>query len=576
MKQTQARKYCHSSVAKTERVKNYPKEYLKAIESGKEVVSNKVRAVYEREVGWMTKPPADFPFYFDAKEGLRHIEFIERFCKHSKGKFARKPVKLELFQKAKIQLVFGWRIKGTKLRRFKEVVDIRGRKCGKSTETAAVEWDVFLNDRENGPEVYCTANKKDQANLIYSECVNMRMQSPELKAITKKRQSDIYCQGNMGFIKCLASDTSTMDGLNPSFFSLDEFHAMKNSALYDVMIQGQSMRDQPLAWLIATNGFVREGFFDIKYAYWSSVATWEPGFNDYTVLPLIYELNDRATWQDPAHWPEANPGLGVIKKIETLAQNVEKAKKDPSFLPTLMTKDFNLPESEFASWLTYDEAVNEAAFSMDDIRGSYAIGGCDLSAVADLTCGTLLVRKPDSDTVYVLQQYFIPQSKIDYLEKTASKEAPYKLWAEQGWLTICKGAQVDYSDVTKWFIQMVEEYDIRPLWISYDRALSGYWVPEMEAYGFEMEKCAQGPFTWSQPMKEMGAAFSLHKVNYNNNPILRWCLMNTGVKRTKTDSLEMIQPVKIQTARRIDGMVSLLNAWVSYVKHADEYMPYVR
>ena len=555
---------------------NWPKEYLRAIQSGEEVVSNKVRAVYERECGWMDNPPDDFPFYFDEKEGLRHISFIERFCKHSKGKFARKPVKLELFQKAKIQLVFGWRHKDTKLRRFKEVVDIRGRKCGKSTETAAVEWDVFLNDHENGPEVYCTANKKDQASLIYSECVNMRTQSPELKAITKKRQSDIYAERNMGFIKCLASDTSTMDGLNPSFFSLDEFHAMKTSALYDVMIQGQSMRDQPLAWMISTNGFVREGFFDSKYAYWSSVATWEPGFEDYTVCPLIYELNDRSTWQDPAHWPEANPGLGKIKKFETLEQNVEKAKRDNSFLPTLLTKDFNLPESEFASWLTYDEAVNEAAFSMDDIRGSYAIGGCDLSAVADLTCGTLLVRNPESDIVYVLQQYFIPQSKIDYLEKTASKEAPYKLWAEQGWLTICKGAQVDYSDVTKWFIRMVEEYDIRPLWISYDRALSGYWVPEMEAYGFEMEKCAQGPFTWSQPMKEMGAAFSLHKVNYNNNPILRWCLMNTGVKRTKTDSLEMIQPVKIQTARRIDGMVSLLNAWVSYVKHADEYMPYVR
>ena len=563
-------------MARSKKLPNYPKEYLEAIQSGAEIVSNKVRAVYEREVGWMDNPPADFPFYFDEKEGLRHIEFIERFCKHSKGRFARKPVKLELFQKAKLQLVFGWRRKDNKLRRFKEVVDIRGRKCGKSTETAAVEWDVFLNDRENGPEVYCTANKKDQANLIYSECVNMRLQSPELKAITKKRQSDIYCQMNMGFIKCLASDTSTMDGLNPSFFSLDEFHAMKTSALYDVMLQGQSMRDQPLAWLIATNGFVREGFFDSKYAYWSNVATWEPGFEDYTVLVLIYELNDRSTWQDPAHWPEANPGLGKIKKLETLSQNVEKAKKDPSFLPTLMTKDFNLPESEFASWLSYDQAVNEATYTMEEVAGSYAIGGCDLSAVADLTCATLMLRKPNDETIYVLQMYFIPQSKIDFLEKTSSKEAPYKLWAEQGWLTICKGAQVDYSEVTKWYIKMVEEYDIRPLWNSYDRALSGYWVPEMEAYGFEMEKCAQGPYTWSQPMKEMGAAFEQHKVNYNNNPILRWCLMNTGVKRTNTDSLETIQPVKIQTGRRIDGTVSLLNAWVAYLKHYDEYMPYVR
>ena len=553
---------------------NYPKLYLEAIRLGEEVVSEKVRVVYEREVEWMDHPPVDFPYYFDEEEGERHIEFIEKFCKHSKGKFAGKNISLELFQKAKLQLVHGWRNKETGFRRFQEVIDIRGRKCGKSTETAAAEWDALVNDRENGPEVYCTANKKDQASLIYNECVNMRTQSPSLKLITKKRQSDIYCPMNMGFIKCLASDTSTMDGLNPSFFSLDEWHAMKNSALFDVMIQGQSMRDQPLAWLISTNGFVREGFFDSHYSYASQVALWI--IQDYTVLPLIYELNRREDWSDPAHWPEANPGLGSIKSVKTLEQFVERAKNDPSFLPTVMTKDFNLPATEFASWLTFDEVVNEDTFDISQVEHSYAIGGCDLSSVGDLTCGTLLIRKPEDNRVFVLQKYFIPQAKIDYLEKTKSKEAPYKLWAEQGWLHICPGAQVDYSDVTRWFVEMVEEHDIRPLWICYDRALSGYWVPEMEGYGFDMEKTAQGPFTWNQPMREMQAAFSEHRVVYNNNPILRWCLANTGKKSTKSDSIEMIQPVKIQQNRRIDGMVSLLNAWVGYVKHFDEYIPYVR
>lgn len=553
---------------------NYPKQYLDAIISGEEVVSDKVRMVYEREVGWMSEPPEDFPFYFDEKEGLRHIEFIERFCKHSKGRFAGKPVVLELFQKAKIQLAFGWRWKETDFRRFREVFDLRGRKCGKSTETAAVEWDMLINDKEQGPEVYCTANKKDQADIIYQECVNMRLQSPALKAITKKRQSDIYCDFNFGKIKCLASDTSTMDGLNPSFFSLDELHAMKNSQLYDVMIQGQSMRDQPLAWLITTNGMVREGFFDSHYAYAEQVAMWT--VQDYTFLPLLYELNNRNDWQDPKHWPEANPGLGKIKSIKTLEQFVERAKADASFLPTVMTKDFNKPATQFASWLTFEELVNEETFTMEQVSKSYAIGGCDLSAVGDLTCATLLIRKPENNKIYVVQKYFIPQSKLDYLDKTKSKEAPYKLWAEQGWLTICEGAQVDYSKVTEWFVEMVEKYDIRPLWVCYDRALSGYWVPEMTEYGFDMEKTAQGPFTWNQPMREMQAAFHDHRVVYNNNPILRWCLANTGKKSTKTDSIEMIQPVKIQQNRRIDGMVSLLNAWVGYVKHFNEYVPFVR
>ena len=553
---------------------NYPKQYLAAIQSGAEVVSTKVRVVYERECGWMDNPPENFPYYFDEEEGLRHIEFIERFCKHSKGKFAGHNMELELFQKAKIQMAFGWLEKETNLRRFREVFDVRGRKCGKSTETAAVEWDMLLNDFENGPEIYCTANKKEQASLIYTECVNMRIQSPELKAITKKRQSDIYCSRNMGMIKCLASDTSTMDGLNPSFFSLDELHAMKNSSLYDVMVQGQSMRDQPLAWLITTNGFVREGFYDSHYAYASQVALGT--LVDYTLFPLIYELNDRETWTDPTHWPEANPGLGKIKKIETLRNNVEKAKHDSSFRPTVMTKDFNLSETEFKAWLNFDELVNEETYSMDVIKGSYAIGGCDLSAVSDLTCATLLIRKPDNPKIYILQHYFIPQVKVDELEKTHSKEAPYKLWAEQGWVTINEGAAVDYSLVTQWFADQVNKYDIRPLWVCYDRALSGYWVPEMEGVGFDMERTAQGPYTWNQPMREMQAAFHEHLVIYNNNPVLRWCLANTAQKSTKSDSIEMIQPVKIQAHRRIDGMVSLLNAWVGYVKHFEEYMSYVR
>ena len=524
----------------------------------------------------MHNPPEDFPFYFDPKEGLRHIEFIERFCKHSKGKFAGQPVKLELFQKAKIQLFFGWLKKDNKKRRFRRAVDIRARKCGKSTETAAVSWDVFLNDKEAGPEVYCTANKKDQANIIYNECVNMRLQSPELKAITKKRQSDIYCEHNLGFIKSLAADTSTMDGLNPSFFDQDEFHAAKTSDLYDVMVQGQSMREQPIAWLISTNGFVREGFFDATYATASNVALWLPGFEDYTLLPLIYELDDPNTWDDPAHWAEANPGLGKIKSIETLAEHVAQAKRDPTFLPTLMAKDFNVPQAKAAAWLPFEDIVNEATYSMEQVAHSYAIGGCDLSSTTDLTCATLIIRKPNDPIVYVLQHYFIPQGRIDALEKTESREAPYKLWQEQGWITINEGAAVDYKNVTAWFVEMVTRYDIRPLWVSYDRALSGYWVPEMEEYGFDMEKCAQGAYTWSQPMKEMGAAFHEHLVNYNNNPVLRWCLTNTAAKSLNKDGIESIQPVKMQQNMRIDGMVSLLNAWVAYVKHFDEFMPYVR
>lgn len=555
---------------------NWVKEYLKAIHNGEEIVSQKVKMVYEREVAWMDNPPDDFPFYFDEEAGQRPIDFIEKFCKHSKSSFARKPVRLELFQKAKIQLVFGWLEKDSGYRRITEVVDIRGRKCGKSTETAAIEWYMLLADGEEGAEIYCCANKLDQAKLVFNEAVNMRTQSDALKTVTKKRQSDIYCPATFGFMKALAADSKTMDGLNASFFDLDECHEAKTSKIYDVMKQSQSARNQPLAWIISTNGFVREGFFDDLYLKCSNVATWEEGHHNYRLLPLIYELDSREEWTNPKCWAKANPGLGKIKSLTTLAENVEEAKRNPKFLPTLLTKDFNIPENSIESWLTFDAIVNEKVVDINCLKKSYAIGGCDLSATTDLTCASLLIRKPKDDNIYVLQQYFLPQSRIDKLELTESKEADYKTWAKNGWLTICEGAQVDYHKVTEWFVKMVKEYDIRPLWICYDRALSGYWIPEMEDMDFDMVKIAQGSYTWTQPMKEMGAAFEEHKVVYQNNPVLRWCLYNTAKKSANKDGIESIQPAKIAQNRRIDGMVSLLNSWVGYVKFYDEYIPYLR
>ncbi len=557
---------------------NWPKEYLRRIHAGETAVSKKVLAVYERECAWMDAPPADFPFVFDEAKGQRHIDFMEKFCRQSKGKAGKKLIKFELFQLAKLQLIYGWVEKETGFRRFREVLDTRGRKCGKSTETAAALHDALLNDGENGPEVYCAANSRDQADQVFSEAANMRMQSPALRSLEKKRQSDIYCPMNFGKIKRLAAKTDNLDGLNASFVCQDEIHAQKDSKLYDVLIQSQAERDQPIYWMISTNGFVREAFFDDKYEYAAHVAMWDEGYHDYRLLPLLYELDSREEWTDPKCWEKANPGLGKIKSLQTLAEHVEKAKRDPKFLPTVMTKDFNIPENSAEGWLTYEEAVNTTVVPMEKLEHSYAVGGCDLSATTDLTCATLLIMKPGDDNYYVLQKYFIPESKLkpeDEKHRT-DREAPYKLWAERGWLKICAGATVDYNDITQWFVDMVKIHDIRPLWICYDAALSGYWAPQMTEIGFVMEKIRQGPFTWTYPMKLLHGAFEEHRIIYQNNPMLRWCLLNTAVKSLNREGIESIQPVKTASNRRIDGMVSLLNAWTGFQNHSEEIIPYLR
>ena len=544
-------------------------EYFGKIIDGKITACDKMRRISEILLERYFAPDE---YHFDPDIASRHTRFIETFCKLPSGKVGQ-PLKLELFQKARLQALFGF-VDDNDVRQYNECLIIEGRKNGKTTETAAVEIDLLIDDKEGAPQIYNIATMLDQAKLGYNAAVKMVRQSPMLSKNIKKRASDLYFDQNFGFIKALASNSNSLDGLDVHGAVIDELAAIKNRDIYDLIKQAMGARRQPLLFCITTNGYVREGIFDAQYKYATDVLNGT--VKNKRFLPFIYELDSPDEYDDENCWVKANPGLDTIKSRAYLREMVQKAKDDPSFKPTVMVKDFNIPQSGTATWLPFEAVVNEATFDMEKVSHSYAIGGCDLSSVYDLTCATLIVKKPNDSDVYVLQKYFIPQRKIDENLGSDTKQVPYKLWAEQGWLEINEGAQVDYSAVTKWFVEMVEKYDIRPLWICYDRALAGYWVSEMEEYGFEMEKTAQGPFTWSQPMKELGCALTEHQINYNNNPILRWCLANTGVKALNKDGIETIQPVKLQQHRRIDGMVSLLNAWVGYVKHMDEYLPYVR
>ena len=549
---------------------NYILKYWKKIESGEINTGEKIKTVYKNlAAASRIRSAKSHEYHFDIDRASRPIYFIEHFCRQSKGKLAGKPLKLELFQKAAIQSIFGF-VDSQGKRQYNEVLWIMGRKNGKSEVLSAVGLYMLIGDHEGGAEVDCVASKKDQARIVFTEALHMVEQSPDLSRYIKKRKTDMYSAVNFGVFQPLSSDSNTLDGLNVHCGIIDELHSLKDRNIYDVVKQGTLAREQPIIFAITTSGFNRENVYDSQYEYAEKVLS--GAITDPHFLALIYELDKSEEWTDPAAWIKANPGLGVIKDRDKLEANVEKAKVDPSFKPTVLTKDFNVKSMTADSWLTYEQLWNPMKYTMSQIRDSYAIGGCDLSATTDLTCATLLIRKKDDPQIYVLQHYFLPEDRVEEIEATSSKEAPYRKWAERGLMTLCKGHMVNYSDVTAWYIKMRDEYGI-DLWrMGYDRALAGYWAEEM-ANNFGqtvMEKVAQGPFTWTQPMKELGAMLTDKKINYNANPMLAWCLSNTGVKSSGT--LGNIQPVKIQSHRRIDGMVSLLNAYVIYVKYRDDYL----
>ena len=542
---------------------NYITAYNSLIQSGEIVASRRVKRVYAR----LAAATADTSgqYIFDEARASRPIAFIERFCKHSKGEWAGQSISLELFQKAYIQALYGFVERSTGCRQYRESFFLVGRKNGKSTLLAGLALYMLTSDGEGGAEVYSTATKYAQARLLFDEAHNMIKQSPALARHFRKRKNDLYYTPAMAKFQPLARNSDTLDGLNASFVIMDELHGVKDRNLYEVMRQSQSARRQPLMIMITTAGTVRECIFDDMYSYAAGVA--DGAITDPHFLPVLYELDDRSEWTDPAAWIKANPALGAIKKLDDLTAKVERAKQNRNELSGVLCKEFNVRETVKTAWLSFDDINNEQTFNLEQFRGAYCIGGVDLSITTDLTCASLLLMKRGDDRKYIVQMYWLPADRLQ--ERVQQDKIPYDKWFDRGLLRLCAGNSINYSDVTAWFVETVKQYDLFPAWVYYDSYSARYFVEEMQMQGFNMVRCIQGAKTLSLPMQMLGADLQAHKVIYNNNPVLKWCLTNTGVQ---TDRNGNIVPIKNQSPKqRIDGAAALLDCYVGLYEHYTEY-----
>lgn len=526
-------------------------------------VSKRIYKQYEKLIEDMNYHPK---YVYDERKAQRPIQFIESFCRHSKGELAGKPLKLSLFQKAYISALFGFIDKETGHRRYTESFFFVGRKNGKTTMLSAIALYMMIADGESGAEVYSVASKKDQANILFDQSHEMIMQSPDLNRNIRKRKADLYFPHNFSKMQSLGKNSNSLDGLNAHLVVIDELHSIQDRNLYEVMKQSQSARTQPLLIMITTAGTHRGTIFDDLYEYACNVVDGQ--FKDDNFLPIMYELDSKEEYKNPECWQKANPSLHTSKKVEDLERKVSRAKNNPNDLTGILTKDFNIRETTNKAWLTFEDINNTDTFDITKFKGSYAIGGADLSITTDLSCATLLFVDPQTEQRYIHQMYWLPE---DNLRKRVDEDKiPYDKWHEQGLLRLCSGNTIDYSDITEWFKEMLNEYDITPLWIYYDNYSARYWVDEMEANGFKMIRTPQGAKTLSLPMQNMGADLQKKKINYNNHPILKWCLTNTGIE---TDRNGNIVPVKNQSPkRRIDGTASMLDAYVGLFDNYESFL----
>ena len=546
------------------------REYWREIESGKVAVSAKLRKTFEKIVSDLD----DSSEWFYSSARANHIlEFAENFCKHSKGKWGGTAVRLELWEKAILATIFGFvDIEGN--RKYREAILIVGKKNGKSLLASIVGNYMLVADGEPGPEVYAVATKRDQAKIIWLEARRMVRKTPVLLKRVKCLVAEMLCDANDGTFKPLASDSDTLDGLNIHCGLMDEIHQWKNGkALYDIIADGVTAREQPLIFMTSTAGTIREDIYDQKYDEACRVINgyFDPnGYKDEHFIAFIYELDARSEWTDPKAWQKANPGLGTIKNVKTLAAKVEKAKANPLLVKNLVCKEFNIRETSSEAWLPFDVLNNTATFDAAKLKPRYGIAGIDLSSTTDLTSAAVVFRVPNDSTLYVEQMYWLPAELLE--QRVKEDKIPYDAWAEQGLLRLCEGNKIRYHDVVEWLLEVQNKKDIYIHKIGYDSWSATYMVDEIkDKFGESVpEAVIQGPKTFSGPMKTFAADLDAKLINYNNNPITKWNLANAAIQVDRNDNYSLVKTSNPR--RRIDGVAALLDAYIVLERNLDEYM----
>lgn len=548
-------------------------EYWNLIESGKEVVSKKIYYAYQKLVKDLYDKESEY--YYSSKRANHAIEFIENYTKHSKGAMGGKPVLLELWQKAMIAAIFGF-VDYDGNRKYHRCILIISKKNGKSLLASAIGLYLMIADNEPGAEIYAVSTKKDQSKIIWSESKRMVKKSPALKKRIKCLVAELNSDTNDSVFKPLASDSDSLDGLNVHGVLMDEIHQWKNGkALYDIMVDGTIARRQPLILITTTAGIIRQDIYDTIYAECERIINGYIGLDSYKderTICFCYELDDRKEWKNPECWKKANPNIGVSFDYSYLEEKVKMALQNEKLVKNLLCKHFDMPETGSESWLSYEQLNNKSTYDLKVLKPKYGIAGIDLSSTTDLTCATIIFRVPNDPVLYVKQMYWLPSDRLE--KKIIQDKVPYDEWIKQGLLKLSEGNKIRYSDVTQWLQEVKNNDGIYLYKLGYDRYSANYLVDEIEQYfGKITIPIAQGAKTFNIPMRNFSADLEKGIINYNNNPITLWNLVNASVTIDTNENMYLCKTH--DDTKRIDGVASLLDAYIVYLDELNNYMAMV-
>lgn len=537
---------------------NYITAYNNKIKSGKIVAGKWVKLIYAYLADGIKKKS----FYYDAEKTQLAIDFIERFCHHSEGSSDR--LKLELWQKACIAAIFGIVEKnGTRV--FREVFLVVARKNGKTLFASAIIAYVTFLDGEYGAKNFCLAPKLEQAAKVYDGYYQMILQEPALAKYLQKRRTDIYMPSTNSSTKPLAFNAKKSDGFNPHLTVCDEiasWAAEQGRKQYEVMKSALGARRQPIIFSISTAGYVNDGPYDDLMT--RSTAFLLGNSNERRLLPILYIIDDIAKWNDLTELRKSNPNMGVSVTEDYYRDEIAVAELSMSKRAEFLTKYCNIKQSSTQAWMPYEvvDAASGEEYQLEDFRSTYCVGGIDLSQTTDLTACCVVIEK--AGKLYTFAKFFMPENKIDELQEREG--VPYRLYVSMGLIQPSGENYVDYNDCFEWFRMLVEEYEILPLQVGYDRYSAQYLVQQMEQYGFHMDDVFQGT-NLTPVLHECDGLLRDKTLQLGNNNLLKAHFLNVAMKQD--DESRKIRPVKIDPRCHIDGFVAVIDALTVRQKWAD-------
>lgn len=538
---------------------SYIHEYYSQIQNGRVTVGRWIRLLYDMIINGLNNGA----YFFDAKKANKAINFIENFCHHCEGR--NDLITLELWQKATVCLIFGI-VDEYGLRIFREVFMVMGRKNGKSLfASACIAYCAYL-DGEYGAKIYCLAPKLEQAAIVFDNFWQMVQAEPELKEPAEKRRSDIYLADTNTSVRPLAFNAKKSDGFNPHLTVCDEiasWPAELGLKQYEVMKSALGARKQPIIFSISTAGYVSDGPYDELMMRATAVLLGTS--KERRLLPILYIIDDPDKWNDLQELRKSNPNMGVSVSEDFFLEEIAIAENSLSKRVEFLTKYCNLKQNSVAAWLPYAvvDAVTQEDLLLENFRGSYCVAGIDLSQTTDLTACCVVIER--ARRLYVFCHFFMPANKIDELQ--AREGVPYRIYEQQGFLTLSGENYVDYNDCFAWFRHLVEDLEILPLQVGYDRYSSQYLVQQMAQYGFHMDDVFQG-WNLSPVILEAEGLLRDKTLQLGRNNLLKAHFMNCATKQNTEN--RKYQLVKVDPRCHIDGAVAVIDALTVRQKWYDE------